>query len=282
MESASTRFHSPKEEWTRAFPLHSSAIYLPKMFPASNEKKARPSQEGRAVLHEPKLLSEITVVAAYSRAEIPSENCEVADIQAAGPELDIVECKRVKHVVVDFRVLRLAGSAESSGGIDDSRQRGRGNAGSTYHEPAGAQHWIAVEDPDPGIRVRVKGKVRSSAEVPDDVSYSVLKGRAWFHLAGAAAGILPRVLEFERAGRAVAGDRGASSRNHVRRGARIDDAGTVSSRSKINDSGRGEVRVKLCFLREFSCSETHGDFTASVRSHQLAGQNRSIEQIDEA
>ena len=78
------RFDSPR-----------SAIHSPKSS-GSEQKKSPAFQEGRAVLRGPNLLSEITFVAAYSSAEIPSENCEAADVQAAGSELDVVERKRVE------------------------------------------------------------------------------------------------------------------------------------------------------------------------------------------
>src|ERR1700735_4438335 len=246
---------------------------------ADLKKKARPPQGGRAVLLRPNLLPEITSVASNSGAKIPSENCEAADVQAAGSELDIVECSRVKHIIVDFRIFGLARSAESSCRVDDSRQRRRCNAGPAYHEPACAENRVTVENPNPGVGVRVKGKVRSAAEISDNGPHDVLEGRAGFHLARAATGVLPGVFEFESSGRAVAGKRRAASRNHVRRCARINNAGTISSRSEINDAGSCEVHVKFRFLSEFPGSETHRDFTATVRSHKPAGQDGSVEQI---
>jgi hypothetical protein len=265
---------------TACFDSPRTAIYPPKSS-QPEQKKARPSQEGRAVVQGPNLLTEITSIAADSRAEIPSENCEVADVQAAGSELDVIECKRVKQIIVDFRVLGLARFAESSGCIDDSCQRGRGNAGATYDEPARAENGVTVENPNPGVRVRVEREVRSSAEAPDDVSDPVLKGRTGFHLARAATGVLPGVLEFESAGRAVAGERSASGGDHVRRCAWINGAGTIPSRGKINDAGCGEVHVKQRFLSKFPASETHGDFATAVLSYQLAGQDCGVEQIAE-
>jgi hypothetical protein len=65
-------------------PIAAQCDLVAEIFPIRT-KKTRPSQEGRAVLRGPNLLSEITFVAPYPCAEIPSENCEVADVQAAGP-----------------------------------------------------------------------------------------------------------------------------------------------------------------------------------------------------
>jgi hypothetical protein len=59
------------------FDSRCSAIHSPDSS-RSGQKKARPSQEGRAVSLWPNLLPEVASVASYSRAEIRSENCEVA------------------------------------------------------------------------------------------------------------------------------------------------------------------------------------------------------------
>jgi hypothetical protein len=144
---------------------------------------------------------------------------------------DVVE-GTAEDVVIEFAVFILAGIAEATGGIDDAGQRGCGNAGTTDNEPARSENRVAIPDPDACRWIGVEGKVRSAARITDDKADAVLERRARLNQAGAAAGVLPSVLENEVTRVRAARDTCAARRDDVWRNAGVFGARAVTRGSK--------------------------------------------------
>src|SRR5580700_5430696 len=102
---------------------------------------------------------------------------------------DVVE-GTAEDVIVELAIFLLAGISEAACGIDDTGQRGRGNAGATDDEPARwSENGVVIVDPDACCRVSVEGKIGRAARITDDKADAVLEPRARLKQTGPLTGV---------------------------------------------------------------------------------------------
>ncbi len=84
----------------------------------------------------------------------------------------------------------MAGAEPVSGGVHDSRQRGRSETGPSHDEPSAARalHWRRIEHPRAGNRIGVERQVWNSTPTSNDRLDDILIDRACFKSADTAAG----------------------------------------------------------------------------------------------
>ena len=109
------------------------------------------------------LLIFISVDAAHAGAIVPTGRGEIAGVVIAGSRLNVGKAGTAGEARVDGGEFGCAGGVEIPGGIDNSRQGRRGDAGSSDDVPCRARHSsqrIAVVYPDSSVggRRRKRGR----------------------------------------------------------------------------------------------------------------------------